>query len=282
LKGAPDQLNHIQEIFGEAAVAAGREIMRVASCGSAAKLKADGSPVTDADTRAEAVIRARLGASLPDIPIIGEEGGASSFAETGSGPFILVDPLDGTRDFLAGSHEFTVNIALVERGRSVVGVVYAPALRRLFAGQVGGTACEIAVGPDGAFDAAARRRAISVRSLAGKGPVALESRSHREGATEALLASLSPAARHCVGSSLKFALIAAGEGDIYARGISLNGWDIAAGDAVLTAAGGAVLSLQGEPLRYGRAGPKVPPFIAIGDPALRASIAARRVSEAGM
>jgi 3'(2'), 5'-bisphosphate nucleotidase len=280
LKGARDQLSSIQDVFVQAAIAAGRAIMSVASSRCDAKVKTDGSPVTDADTRAEAAICARLGASLPEIPIIGEEGGDSSFVESASGTFILVDPLDGTRDFLAGSHEFTVNIALIEQGRSVVGVVYAPALGRLFAGQAGGTACEIAVGPDDAFDPAGPRRMLSVRSLAGKGPVALESRSHREPATEALLASLCPAARHCVGSSLKFALIAAGEGDLYARGISLNGWDIAAGDAVLTAAGGAVLSLRDEPIRYGVATTKVPPFIAIGDPALRDSIARRAAAHA--
>ncbi|SEE13620.1 3'(2'),5'-bisphosphate nucleotidase [Rhizobiales bacterium GAS191] len=281
MKGERHQLSHIEALFVEAAIAAGREIVSIAGCGPEAQLKADGSPVTDADMRAETLIRARLGASLPDIPIIGEEGGASCATAAALDALILVDPLDGTRDFLAGSHEFTVNIAFIEHGRAVVGVVHAPALGRLFAGHVGGGACEIAVGPDGAFDALAQRRPISVRPVEGKGPIALESRSHREPATEALLASLRPAGRRCVGSSLKFALIAAGEADLYARGVSLNGWDIAAGDAVLTAAGGAVLSLQDEPIRYGGATPKAPPFIAIGDPGLRALIRRQHIADAG-
>lgn len=269
MKGAPHQLSHITELFIEAALAAGRQIMAAAGCGST--MKADRSPVTDADLRAEAIIREKLTAALPDIPVIGEEHGSTCTPGTVPDALILVDPLDGTRDFLAGSPEFTVNIALISQGRAVVGVVHAPALGRLFAGEVGASAREIAVSREGAVDTMGGRP-IAVRKVVGDGPVALESRSHREPATEALLAQFRPATRRRVGSSLKFALIAAGEGDLYVRGVSLNGWDIAAGDALLTAAGGAVRSLAGEPIRYGPDAAKAPPFIASGDPRLQGSI----------
>jgi 3'(2'), 5'-bisphosphate nucleotidase len=275
LKDAPQRLNNIEKTFAEAAISAGREIMSSFQGRLAATQKADGSPVTNADLRAEAIIRARLREALPDIPVIGEEGEKPAMDIAPQGAFILVDPLDGTRDFLDGSPEFTVNIALVEARRPVVGVVHAPALGRLFVASVAG-AFEIAV--DGDLSAGlARRRALTVRALAAPAPLALESRSHREPATEALLAKLGGPSRRAVGSSLKFALLAAGEGDLYARAVSLNEWDIAAGDAVLTAAGGAVVTLENRPVLYGNPALKAPPFIAFGDQAQR-----RRLEWPGM
>jgi 3'(2'), 5'-bisphosphate nucleotidase len=275
LKGARDRLSDIDEIFAEAAVAAGREILARRKDRLNATRKPDGSPVTDADLRAEAIIRAHLAKSLPGVPIIGEEGDAVTEAIAQTESFILVDPLDGTRDFLDGSAQFTVNIALVEKRRPVAGVLHAPALGRLFLGSLAGGAWEIAVSSERFEVKAEPRRELRVRAASPSAPLALESRSHQEAATESLLAELGAIERQSVASSLKFALVAAGEGDIYARAVSLNEWDIAAGDAVLSAAGGAVVTLQGERVLYGNAGLKAPPFIAIGDPSLRERV--RRV-----
>jgi 3'-phosphoadenosine 5'-phosphosulfate (PAPS) 3'-phosphatase len=218
--------------------------------------------------------------AAPDLLVVGEEGGLPEGGQPLPETFILVDPLDGTRDYLAGSPEYTVNIALVERERAMAGVIYAPALGRLFVGSPAG-AWEITVDASGAPSAdlaTLPRKPIHVRSVPRDGPLALESRSHPDAATEMALAMLQPAALGSIGSSLKFALIAAGEADLYARGISLNEWDIAAGDAVLTAAGGAVLTFEGELLRYGglARGLKVPPFVAIGDSKLRQRLARLR------
>jgi 3'(2'), 5'-bisphosphate nucleotidase len=272
LKGARDRLRDVDVIFAEAAVIAGNEILARRNERLNAKRKADGSPVTDADLRAEEVIRAHLGKALPSVPIIGEEGDAVAEEGARAESFILVDPLDGTRDFLDGSPQFTVNIALIEKRRPVAGVLHAPALGRLFLGSAEGGAWEIAV-PAECFDAkTAPRRELHVRPAPAAAPLLLESRSHREAATERLLAGLRPFARRSVASSLKFALLAAGEGDFYVRGVSLNEWDIAAGDAVLSAAGGAVVTLDDERVLYANPALKAPPFIAVGDRALRTRV----------
>jgi 3'(2'), 5'-bisphosphate nucleotidase len=272
-------MDRIAEIFAEAAALAGREILARRADRLNAMRKADGSPVTDADLRAEEIIRAHLGKAFPGVPIIGEEGDVAAEEAARGERFILVDPLDGTRDFLDGSPQFTVNIALVEKRRPVAGVLHAPALGRLFLASAEGGAWEIAV-PSQRFDAnAAPRRALHVRSAPGPAPLVLESRSHRETATEGVLAELGPFDRRSVASSLKFALLAAGEGDLYARGVSLNEWDIAAGDAVLSAAGGAVLTLGDKRVLYGNTGLKAPPFIAIGDPSLRERVRRLRASK---
>ncbi|MBW0004452.1 MAG: 3'(2'),5'-bisphosphate nucleotidase CysQ [Hyphomicrobiales bacterium] len=255
------------EAFIEAAIAAGQEILSRRKARLNATAKADGSPVTDADLRAEQIIRARLREALPGVTVIGEEGDGRTAEAPES--FVLVDPLDGTRDFLDGSPEFTVNIALIEKGRPVAGALHAPALGRLFLGSIEDGAWEIAV-PTGRFEVrAAERRKLHVRTAPAPGATLLESRSHREAATEHLVQSLAPFERRSTASSLKFALLAAGEGDLYARGVSLNEWDIAAGDAILSAAGGAVLTLDDERVFYGNVNLKAPPFVALGDPALR-------------
>jgi 3'(2'), 5'-bisphosphate nucleotidase len=272
LKGGDTDSARLVEAFVEAACEAGREILRLRRQGLDAARKSDGSPVTAADLAAERLIRARLAASLPGLPLIGEEGGQPAEGDKLPDAFVLVDPLDGTRDFLKGSAEFTVNIALISGARPLAGVVLAPALGRLFAGSQEGGAFEMRVDPEGQGDLHGARRRIAVREVPKGGPVALESRSHPDAATASLLDQLASASRCQIGSSLKFALIAAGEGDLYARGVSLHQWDIAAGDAVLGAAGGAVLSLDGQPLRYGGASLLASPFIAIGDLALRARV----------
>jgi 3'(2'),5'-bisphosphate nucleotidase len=280
LKGAEFYARELERVITRAAIAAGRAILSVKVDRGLVATKADGSPVTPADLHAEKIIRERLGATAPDLLVVGEEGGLPEGGQPLPERFVLVDPLDGTRDYLAGSLEYTVNIALVEGQRAVTGVIYAPALGRLFVGSSAG-AWEISVGASGAPSVdltSLPRKPIHVRPVSEGGPLALESRSHPDAATEAALAMLQPAARGFIGSSLKFALIAAGEADLYLRGISLNEWDIAAGDAVLTAAGGAVLTFEGEPLHYGglACGMKVPPFVAIGDSKLRRRLARLR------
>jgi 3'(2'), 5'-bisphosphate nucleotidase len=208
--------------------------------------KDDGSPLTQADIAAHDAILAGLASACPDLPVVSEEDAALAEAAP-EGPFILVDPLDGTREFVSGNGEFTVNIALIDGGVPVAGVVYAPALGRLWTGALGAGAA--ASGPDGA-----PLRAIVVRAPESAGLVAVASRSHRDAQTEAFLAGQPIAGLRSVGSSLKFCLVAEGEADVYPRFGPTMEWDTAAGQAVLEAAGGRVVCPDGAPFRYGKAG----------------------------
>ena len=231
-----------------------------------AKSKSDGSPVTLADERAEAIIKAGLAEIEPETPVVAEEAVAGGAAMVCGARFFLVDPLDGTREFLARNGEFTVNIALVVEGAPVAGAVYAPAIDKLwFAGSVA-YACKVGVG-EALPDPASWRR-ISARS-APASLVALASRSHADPATEAFLARLPIAERKSAGSSLKFCVLAEGEADIYPRFAPTMEWDTAAGEAVLRAAGGVVLQTDGSPFHYGKLdkGLKNGGFVAWGDPA---------------
>jgi 3'(2'), 5'-bisphosphate nucleotidase len=224
------------------AYAAGEEVLEVYARGFTAKAKADGSPVTEADHRAQAVICERLSKIAPDVPIVAEERtNGSSNVEAGHEKFWLVDPLDGTREFLARNGEFTINIALIEAGVPTLGVVFAPALERLFAAAPRvGAAVE---------DAAGRRR-VSARATPREGATIVSSRSHGDpDALARFTAGRRIAASITAGSSLKFCLIAAGEADLYPRFGRTMEWDTAAGDAVLRAAGGRVTDLRGRPLR---------------------------------
>lgn len=211
--------------------------------------KADGSPVTAADLAADAVIRAGLAAHFPDIPVVSEEDGDRP---TDPGRvFFLVDPLDGTREFVAGRPDYTVNIALVEDGAAVAGVVLAPADGRLWCGARG----------HGATRNGEPIRARAVRVP----PVALVSRSHREAATDAWVAARGVVETVVVGSSVKFCTIGEGGGDVYPRFGPTMAWDTAAGQAVLEAAGGTVLTPEGAPFRYlAGNGWRNGPFIAWG------------------
>jgi 3'(2'), 5'-bisphosphate nucleotidase len=213
---------------------------------AAATAKADGSPLTQADLAAHDAIAAGLAQACPEFPVVSEEDSARAEAPP-DGPFILVDPLDGTREFLSGNGEFTVNIALIDGGVPVAGVVHAPALGRLWAGALGSGAS--ARGPG---DVASRP--IAVRSPVNAGLVAVASRSHRDAQTDAFLAGLAIAGLRSVGSSLKFCLVAEGEADVYPRFGPTMEWDTAAGQAVLEAAGGRVVQPDGTPFRYGKAG----------------------------
>ncbi len=218
--------------------------------------KPDGSPLTAADLAADAAIAAALARLCPGIPVVSEEGDARDAPPR----FLLVDPLDGTKEFLAGNGEFTVNIALIEDHEPVAGVVLAPALGVLWAGAAGqgATRTDIAQRPGGPGaaphdPASDKMRPIQVRPRPAA-PVAVASRSHADAETEGFLAGIGAGARRSVGSSLKFCLVAEGEADVYPRFAPTMEWDTAAGHAVLIAAGGRVAAPDGAPLRYGIAG----------------------------
>ncbi|HEX8168521.1 MAG TPA: 3'(2'),5'-bisphosphate nucleotidase CysQ [Beijerinckiaceae bacterium] len=226
------------------------------------RVKADGSPTTPADLAAEELILARLAKAWPGVPAVAEE--TANAAEPGD-LFFLVDPLDGTRDFLHGEGEYSVNIALVSGGRPVAAAVASPALQRVWI--AGATAKAAAIPPDGgAMDWAP----IRVRPAPVDGLVALVSRRHGDRATEACLAALSIGTLRTASSAVKFCLIASGEADVYVRCGATMEWDTAAGDHVLTRAGGCVVKAGGGPLAYGRSdrGYLNGPFAALGDPAL--------------
>lgn len=236
---------------------AGDEIMAVYATDFDVRGKADASPVTEADERAEALIVPALQALAPDIPIVAEEAVAAGRVPEVGCRFWLVDPLDGTKEFIGRNGEFTVNIALVDEGAPRLGIVLAPALGRLFAGVVG----------QGAWvEEGGQRRAIAVRQPPAEGLTVVASRSHGDAAAlEAFLAGRRVAHLVSAGSSLKLCLVAAGEADCYPRLGRTMEWDIAAGHAVLAAAGGSVHDLEGRPLRYGKPGFENPHFVARGE-----------------
>lgn len=236
------------QIFETTAIAAGREILRIYEEGCDVALKDDKSPVTAADHAAEAVILAALRRATPDIPVVAEEEISSGHVPGDLGDrFYLVDPLDGTREFVNRNGDFTVNIALIEHGAPVLGVVYAPVRGWLFIGGPDG-AQEVTVEHDGTVTG---RKAIACRTTPDQ-LVAVASRSHRTPETNAYLKDYSIADCVSVGSSIKFGLLARGEADIYPRFGRTMEWDTAAGDAVLRAAGGITLTLDGKALTYGR------------------------------
>ena len=221
--------------------------------------KADASPGTEADDRAEGIILAGLARIDPHTPVVSEEAAAAGHGPDASalaGRFWLVDPLDGTKEFIQRNGEFTVNIALVEQGRPVLGVVFAPALDRLYAGVAGrGAFCEHA----------GARRDIRCRRPPAAGLTVVASRSHGDDAAlRTFLAGRPVASISHSGSSLKLCLVAAGEADLYPRLGRTMEWDIAAGHAVLAAAGGTVEGIDGSALRYGKPGFESPHFVASG------------------
>ena len=239
--------------------AAGAEVMEVYERDFAVKQKDDRSPVTAADIRAERVILQGLAKAAPGVPVISEEAAsAGHWPETGD-RFFLVDPLDGTKEFIGRNGEFTVNIALIADGDPVMGVVGAPARQRLYAG-VG----DRAFVEDGTGTRACR--AIHARPAPADGIVAVASRSHRSPETDAYLDRFQIKDLRAAGSSLKFCLVAAGEADLYPRLGPTMEWDSAAGHAGLRAAGGRVETLDGAPLRYGKRadGYRNPHFVARG------------------
>ncbi|MEY3552943.1 MAG: hypothetical protein RL735_1291 [Pseudomonadota bacterium] len=258
--------------FAQAAVEAGGVIMDVYARGPKMRAKADASPVCEADERSEALILDHLAVACPNIPVVAEESFSQGRVPDLTGDFILVDPLDGTREFAKGNGEFTVNIALIRDGSPVCGALYAPAIERLWIAADRARTCKIA--PRGIVPDLASMQEVHVRRAQEGAPLAIVSRSHLNEPTKALMERLGAHDMRQAGSAIKFCLMAEGEADVYPRIGPTMEWDIAAGDAVLRAAGGMVTTLDGQPLRYGRrdAGFASPDFVAFGDCSLIAKL----------
>jgi 3'(2'), 5'-bisphosphate nucleotidase len=241
--------DEIAVFLAGAAIAAGPAVMDVYEHGGDVWSKGDGSPVTLADHRAEAIVCAKLARAVPPTPVIAEESACSGELAAVADRFLLVDPLDGTKEFVARNGEFTINVALIEKGRPIAGAVYAPAVGRLWFGGEHAFVCEATVG--GGLPRRDAWGPIKVRR-APKALVVLASRSHGDSRTEAFLGRLQIGELQTRGSSLKFCVIAEGLADVYPRFGPTMEWDTAAGDAVLRAAGGVVLDPSGTPLAYGK------------------------------
>ena len=221
------------------ALEAGAEIMAVRDAGFDAQTKRDGSPVTIADRRAEAIIEAGLARLAPDIPMIGEEAAADGRIPEIGPRFFCVDPLDGTKGFVAGGDEFTVNIALIEHGAPILGVVFAPATGEIYAGEPG----------------LALRGRTPIKSARSTPPeawrVIVSRHSGRDRRTKAFATALGAHTLAHASSSIKFCRLAEGAADLYPRFGDVSEWDAAAGHAILAAAGGGAMGLDGAPLAYG-------------------------------
>ena len=255
------------DILARIALDAGQLIMAVYATDFNVARKDDSSPVTEADEKAEALILAALAKADPDLPIIAEEAAAAGNIPEHGSRFALVDPLDGTKEFINKRGEFTVNIGIIEHGIPVMGVVYAPALERLFIAEDRFTAWQAEVEPGGEVPALNMRRAMKIRKTPDAGLTAIASKSHRSEETNDFLETQNVAEIISAGSSLKFCLIAAGEADLYPRHGRTMEWDTAAGHAVAEAAGARVTTLEHDPLLYGKRerGYDNPHFIVWGD-----------------
>lgn len=225
--------------------------------------KSDQSPVTAADEASEAAILEGLARLWPGVPVISEESADAATCPPLDDTFIIVDPLDGTREFLSGSDEFAVLLGIVTERAPVLGIVAAPKRGVVWRGIVGHGAERLRLLVDGADQA----QPIRTRPWAGASPVALVSRSHMDSATDAFLVQMGPIARQPCGSAIKFGLIAEGNADVYPRLAPTYEWDVAAGAALVAAAGGTVLSGDGTAIRFGNAKHnfRIPDFIAWGD-----------------
>ncbi len=247
----------------DAALEAGRAANRIYHGTFTVHTKTDDSPVTTADHVAEEIILGALTRDAPGMTVVAEEQVAAGHIPAVAAEFFLVDPLDGTKEFVQKRGDFTVNIALIRQAAPALGVVYAPATGQLFAGNVAtATALRAWLDPD--TTAAADFTAIQVRKIPAAGVTAVASRSHRTPETDAYLARYRVADLVAVGSSLKFCLVAAGEADLYPRLGPTMEWDTAAGQAVLLAAGGQVLGPDCQPLCYGKPQFRNPWFVACG------------------
>ena len=243
-------------------VAAAEAIRRSAWQGGV-RIKADESPVTLADEAAEAVIRDRLARLEPALPIISEEAAEGGAPAIDSASFFLVDPLDGTREFIAGRDEYTVNIGLVCEGVPILGVIAAPALGLIWRGVAGRGAERLEFSPQGT----STPEAIQTRARPERGLRVMVSRSHLDARTQAYLDGLTDAEPVPSGSSVKFCRIAEGSADLYPRFGPTRDWDVAAGHAILAAAGGGMVTPEGTFVAYGTRQLRIPAFLAAGDPA---------------
>jgi 3'(2'), 5'-bisphosphate nucleotidase len=229
--------------LADAAREAGEAILTIVRRGFEVEAKQDTSPVTEADRAAELVILAALSRAAPGVPVVAEEEVAAGRIPAHESTYFLVDPLDGTKEFIRGGDDYTVNIGLIEHGTPKLGVVFAPATGRLHGGCMG----------EGAWlDEGSGREAIRTRAR-GEQITAVASKSHLNQATiDYLEAAVGTCGYVSVGSSLKFCIVAEGKADIYPRAAPTSEWDTAAGHAVLIAAGGLVDGPDGTPLRYGK------------------------------
>lgn len=261
---APALIDGLTLLVSQAAA----EIVRLAGGGLAAREKSDATPVTAADEASEAILLKGLARLLPGIDIVSEEAAARAAPANPGETFVLVDPLDGTREILAGRDEYTVNVAVIHRGRPVAGLLAAPARALIWRGAAGRDSESLQVRP-GEDPDRAQRRTIRTRRFAPDPLVALVSRSHFDPQTDAFLARWPGIERRGCGSALKFGLLAEGAADLYPRLAPTSAWDIAAGDAILTGAGGLVVTPDGSPVLYGRGDGefRIPAFIALGDAA---------------
>jgi len=249
----PDNLS--EALLGTAE-AAGMAILEHYGTQAGVRLKTDKTLVTDADLAADRIIAARLAALFPEIPTVSEESAESQLGRFEAvSRFFLIDPLDGTREFLELTDEFTVNIGLIENGQPVAGVVHAPALGESYLA-VAGNAYRI--------KGETRSGALKARRSGGDPLVIIASRFHRDPRTDAFIAQHGDASVIAAGSALKFGVLARGDADIYPRFGRTMEWDTAAGHAVLKAAGGSVRTLEGRELGYGKPGFENPAFIARG------------------
>jgi 3'(2'), 5'-bisphosphate nucleotidase len=266
---SPQHAKKVLDALSEIVSRAAQATLRVPFSAVEQRIKNDLSPVTAADEASEALILEGLARVLPGVPVVAEESTAAGEQPQTLGPsFLLVDPLDGTKEFLAGRDEFTVNVAIVTGGTPIAGIVAAPAQGLMWRGVVGGKAERLRLKLGAAPSEAYERSFIHARPAPERLTVAT-SRSHLDEMTEDFLAKLPVAKRYLCGSSVKFCHIAEGKADIYPRLSPTYEWDIAAGCAVLAAAGGKVVAPDGGPLRFGGAAKKflMPGFIAWGDPA---------------
>ncbi len=251
-----------------AAHRAGVLIMEHYRNGGPVQRKADASPVTEADLASEGVILAALAELEPGIPVISEEAAAAGSVPETDDLFFLVDPLDGTKEFIAGRTEFTINIGLIRDGEPCFGLIYAPAIEALYVTPSEGRAAAATLPLDQTLPdwSSMEFSPMRTRMPPNDGLVAAVSRSHLDDATTRFLADHDVSSTLTSGSSLKFCVLAAGKADVYPRLGPTMEWDTAAGDAILRAAGGAVLAETGGPLPYGKrsSGHRNPGFIAWG------------------
>src|SRR5262249_20039815 len=244
-------------------------IQRVAPADAGRRTKADRTPVSDADEAAEAVLLDELARLMPEVPVVSEEACARGELPRLGQRYFLVDPLDGTREFLAGLGEYTVNVALVADGAPQLGIIAAPAQGRIWRGAIGLSCERLDLAPGAAPAAARNLTPLRPRRRPARGVIAMVSRSHLDPRTEAFVAGLPNAEQMVSGSSLKFCRLAEGAADVYPRLAPTCEWDIAAGHALLIASGGAMAPPPGRAPGYGRSGDgfllsRVPPP---GDPA---------------
>jgi 3'(2'),5'-bisphosphate nucleotidase len=273
----------LAELFAALALDAGAAIMRVFHGGNPnARLKKDASPVSDADILAEEIILKGLARALPHLPVVAEEASESgALPKIDGGDFILVDALDGSKEFLNRRDSFTVNIAMIRNGAPTVGVVFAPARSEFFL--AGGKAWTFSAAPGGKVPPRDDWRLLHTRPMPERDAVAVASLSHRDPETDAFLTRLPVKDVVSTGSSRKFCLVAAGQADVYPRFGPTREWDTAAGDAVLRRAGGIAVDRSGETLVYGKEAGKFVncAFIAWGDPRAAAFYGERAVLSPG-